>query len=62
MKIVHIGNIYPLCSKKRKAKIGGLREDLSYSEYVNLPKMFSNMYGEKPFRICKQCLKRITNK
>lgn len=54
-RIEHIGIVFALCSEKRK---GNLREDLGYERYLGLgvEERFSN---EKPYRICKQCLKRV---
>lgn len=58
MDIRHIGVVFALCSKKKSAN---LREDLGYERYLGLgtEERFKN---EKPYRICKKCLKKLKEK
>ena len=61
MKIRHIGIIYTICSNKKIVNKNNLREDLDYDRYAQLgvTERFSN---EKPYRICKKCLKIIKDR
>ena len=57
-KIRHIGVTYTICGNKTLWNENSLREDLEYERYANLGvnERFAN---EKPYRICKKCLKKI---
>ena len=55
MKIKHIGIINALCNKKIHAN---LRADLGKERYEGLG-VTERFKGEKPYRICKNCIKEL---
>jgi hypothetical protein len=58
-EIRHIGNVLPICRTphKESTNLGGLREDLPYKQYRDMPRyLYKN---EHPFKMCKKCLSII---
>jgi len=58
LKIKHIGIVFAVCSKKITVGSNSLREDLGYERYKQLG-VNEQFAGEKPYRICTRCLKKI---
>lgn len=55
MEIKHLGKVSALCNKNISAN---LRDDLVYDRYLKIGTE-ENFKDEKPYTICKKCLKIV---